>query len=299
MNESILVEVGNGEVELIIFEVNNQRYGVNVLKAKEIIRLTDVRSSTDDNKSILGITSVRDEVMTIIDLSYVLDNKQFVDNNKRMALVCEFNNKRVMFAVDNIEGIMRVKWKDIIKPDTLLKGGLAVGHILTEKGILLMLDFEKIITDINKEESPYQKSKEDMIHCVQRENKKIYLVDDSKTIRLLLSEALVIAGYKNVYTFNDGQEVLERLQELKEAKGEQFKEDIDLLITDVEMPSLDGHTLIRQLKEDPILSSLPIIIFSSLITEDLSHKGEAVGADYQISKPSVKDLIKAMDSFLL
>ena len=298
MNQSVLLDVGTGEVEVIVFLVNNHRYCVNVLKAREIIQLTDIRSSTDGNKSILGITNVRDKVMTVIDLSYILDKQQTETVQGKMALVCEFNRKQVMFAVDSIEGIYRVKWSDITKPDPLLKGGLSVGNILTDNGILLLLDFEKIITDISKEENPYEKSKSEIVLKAERATKRIYMADDSKTIRTLLKEVLTSAGYKDIHTFDNGQELIDALMQIKETKGKDYTEEVDLVITDIEMPILDGHSVTRRIKEDPILAQLPVIIFSSLITDDLYHKGETVGANCQISKPSIHELVDAVDSLV-
>lgn len=298
MSQQVLLEVGTGEVEVIIFVVNGNRYCINVLKAREIIRLKEVRPATDGNKSILGITNVRDTVMTVIDLSYIFDKKQTELEEGKMALVCEFNKKQVLFSVDSIEGIRRVKWSDITKPDDLLRGGLSIGNILADDGILLMVDFEKIITDISKEENPYQKGKNDIIVKAERATKKIYMADDSKTIRTLLKEVLNAAGYKDIHSFDNGKEVLEALQKIKLEKGENFTEEVDLLITDIEMPILDGHTLTRRVKEDSILGALPVVIFSSLITDDLYHKGEKVGADCQISKPSIHELVDAVDSLV-
>lgn len=298
MNQSVLLDVGTGEVEVIVFIVNQNRYCINVLKTREIIQLAEVRPAANLNESILGITSLRNQVMTVIDLSYILDKKATTDLKGKMALVCEFNNKQMMFAVDGIEGIHRVKWSDIVKPDSLLKGGLSVGNILTDKGILLMLDFEKIITDLSTEENPYKKGKDEIIQKAERATKKIYMADDSKTIRILLKEVLTAAGYKDIHMFDNGKEALEALFKIKEKYGESFKEEVDLLITDIEMPILDGHTVTRRIKEDPILSSLPVVIFSSLITEDLYHKGEAVGANCQISKPSIHELVDAVDSLV-
>ena len=236
--------------------------------------------------------------MTVIDLSYILDKTSTQDVKGKMALVCEFNRKQVMFAVDSIEGIHRVKWSDITKPDPLLKGGLSVGNILTDNGILLMLDFEKIITDISKEENPYQKGKSEIVLKAERATKKIYMADDSKTIRTLLKEVLTAAGYKDIHTFDNGKEVLDALMQIKETRGQDYIEEVDLLITDIEMPILDGHSVTRRIKEDPILAGLPVIIFSSLITDDLYHKGETVGANCQISKPSIHELVDAVDSLV-
>ena len=295
MKESVLLDVGTGELEVIVFLVNNNRYCINVLKAREIIQLNDVRPSTDSSQNILGITNVRDKVMTVIDLSYILDKKPTEVTNRKMALVCEFNRKQVMFAVDSIEGIRRVKWSDITKPDHLLRGSLSVGNILTEEGILLMLDFEKIITDISKEENPYVRGQKEIVRKSERASKKIYMADDSKTIRTLLQSVLESAGYTNIHSFDNGQEVLDALNKLKQQQGADFSKEVDLLITDIEMPILDGHTVTRRIKEDNVLCDLPVIIFSSLISDELYHKGEAVGADAQISKPSIHELVDAVD----
>jgi len=109
---------------------------------------------------------------------------------------------------------------------------------------------------------------------------------------------LLSAGFTNLTFFNDGEEALTYLLKLFDEKGEKFTEKIDLMITDIEMPKLDGHTLTRRIKEHKHLKKLPIIIFSSLITGDLRHKGESVGADAQLSKPEVGQLVELIDSIL-
>ena len=296
MEESILLDVGTGELEVIVFVVNGNSYCINVLKAREIIQLNEVRPTADQNKSILGLTNVRDQVMTVVDLSYILDKKQTDLAERKMALVCEFNKKQVMFAVDSIAGIQRIKWSDITKPDSLVRASLAVGNILTDNGILLMLDFEKIIADLSKDQMAEMKN--GIVLKQERQAKRIYMADDSKTIRELLKETLGAAGYTNIVEFDNGQDVLEAIYSLKEKYGSRFNEEVDLLITDIEMPILDGHTVTRKIKEDGILNALPVVIFSSLITADLHHKGEKVGADRQISKPSIGELVEAVDSLL-
>lgn len=296
MEESILLDVGTGELEVIVFVVNGNSYCINVLKAREIIQLSEVRAAADQNKSILGLTNVRNQVMTVVDLSYILDKKQTDLSEKKMALVCEFNKKQVMFAVDSITGIQRVKWSDITKPDSLVRASLAVGNILTDNGILLMLDFEKIIADLSKDQM--EQMKNSIAVREERKTKRIYMADDSKTIRELLKETLGAAGYTNIKEFDNGKDVLEAIFDLKDTYGSNFNQELDLLITDIEMPILDGHSVTRKIKEDNILNTLPVVIFSSLITEDLHHKGEKVGADRQISKPSIGELVNAVDSLL-
>ena len=124
------------------------------------------------------------------------------------------------------------------------------------------------------------------------------LADDSALIRRLLKDTLTKAGFRNLRIFDDGQQALDYLTELKAKKGENFREDVQLLITDIEMPRMDGLTLTRKIKEDPILQKLPVIVFSSLITDELRHKGESVGANAQLSKPEVEGLVKTIDNLL-
>lgn len=298
MQSSVLLEAGTGEVEIIVFIVNGNAYCINVLKTREIIQLNEVRPATVVNKSILGLTNVRGKVMTVIDLSYILDKKPTDLSTSRMALVCEFNKQEVMFVVDSIVGIQRIRWSDITKPDGLLKSSLAVGNVLTDSGILLLLDFEKIVAELSESDNVYLKERDSITAKSERASKKIYIAEDSKTIRALLKEVLTSAGYTNMTLFDNGQEVLKAIFELKDKQGQNFKNEIDILITDIEMPILDGHTVTRRIKEDNILSDLPVIIFSSLITDDLYHKGEQVGADAQISKPSIHQLIGKLDQLL-
>jgi two-component system chemotaxis response regulator CheV len=298
MGSSVLLEAGTGEVEIIVFIVNGNAYCINVLKSREIIQLSEVRPATVTNKSILGLTNVRDKVMTVVDLSYILDKKPTELTTSKMALVCEFNRQEVMFVVDSIVGIQRIRWSDITKPDRLLKASLTVGNILTDNGILLLLDFEKIIADLSESDNVYLKSKETIAVKPERASKKIYIAEDSKTIGALLKEVLIASGYTNLKLFENGQDVLQAIYELKEQYGEGYKKEIDLLITDIEMPILDGHTVTRKIKEDNVLNTLPVVIFSSLITNDLFHKGEKVGADKQISKPAISILVEAIDELV-
>jgi two-component system chemotaxis response regulator CheV len=131
-----------------------------------------------------------------------------------------------------------------------------------------------------------------------RKNLKVAIADDSPLIRQVLKDTLTGAGFTNLRFFDNGQEALDYFLGMVVVKKEAFKDEVDILITDIEMPRLDGHTLTRKIKEHSILRDLPVIIFSSLITSELKHKGEAVGANAQLSKPEVVKLISVIDSLL-
>lgn len=298
MSNDILLESGTGEVEIIEFVIGERHYAINVIKVKEIL---DVKSSTitklpEAHPSIAGLILSRNTILTLVDLKYVLDNQSKTDVLSKV-IVCEFNKIKVAFSIDDIVGVHRIKWTDILKPDDISINSLVVGNIIMDEKIILMLDFEKIVTDIN----PSTGINADKIVDVEykdRGNIKLFLADDSPLIRRLLSDTLTKAGFKYLKFFDDGKQALDALMVIAEKKKENFTEDVQILITDIEMPQLDGLTLTRQVKENLYLSKLPVIIFSSLITDNLRHKGDSVGADGQLSKPEVGQLVTMIDNII-
>ena len=298
MNNDILLESGTGELEVIEFVVNNCHYAINVVKVKEIIEMPTetLTKLPDPQPSIAGLILCRNEILTLIDLKYIV-SKQNTKNLGSKAIICEFNKLKVAFNIDDIVGVHRIKWGDIRKPDDLSENSLSVGNILLQGKVIIMLDFEKIVTDI----APGSGISEDRLVKVNykdRSNIKLVLADDSALIRRLLKETLTKAGFKSMTVFNDGKQAFDYVDGIKKRKGEDFKEDIDILITDIEMPQMDGLTLTRKIKEDEILNKLPVIIFSSLITEELRHKGESVKADAQLSKPEIEALVDVIDKLI-
>lgn len=295
MNNNVLLESGTGEVEILEFVINNKHYAINIIKVKEVIHANNLRKLPDSNPSIAGLTLYRDKIITIIDLKYVLE-KQHKNEIETKVILCEFNKIEVAFSIDNIVGVHRIKWEKITKPDDISVNPLVIGNIVLGDKIILLLDFEKIVTDI----SPSTGISEDKIVDIaykDRSNIKLVLADDSPLIRRLLNDTLVKAGFNNLKIFNDGKQALDYLFNLADQKNQKFIEDVDILITDIEMPQMDGHTLTRKIKEHNILKKLPVILFSSLITGDLKHKGESVGADAQLSKPEIGELVTCIDKF--
>lgn len=293
MKSNILLESGTGEVEILEFIVGNRHYGINIIKVKEVIDCSNLTELPNSHPFVAGLILCRDEILTLVDLIKVLDNRTLKENVFK-TIICEFNKLKVAFNIDDVVGVSRIGWSEIIKPNELSNDSLIIGNVIKEDKIILLLDFEKIVTDINPDSGISEKRIYD-IDYKDRGEIKVAIVDDSLLIRELLKETLTKAGFKNLLTFKNGREALVYLENLAEEKGERFVEDIQLLITDIEMPQMDGHTLTRKVKEHRILNRLPVTIFSSLITNDLLHKGEAVGADAQFSKPEVEKLIQWID----
>lgn len=297
MDNNILLESGTGEVEILQFKITKKLYAINIIKVKEVVDCDNLTVLPDSHPAIGGLILYRNEIIPLVDLVYVLEKEKHKKDIFKI-IICEFNNMKVAFNIDEVVGVKRIKWSDIIKPCSIMDDSLVLGNIISNEKIVLLLDFEKIVTDIN----PKTGISDDRIVSTEyrdRSNIKLGIVDDSPLIRKLLSETLENAGFDGVKRFDDGKEAWDYLSNLKVEKGERFIEDIQLLITDIEMPNMDGHTLTRKIKEDEILKRLPVIIFSSLITADLKHKGTAVGADAQFSKPEVENLVQWIDNLYI
>lgn len=295
MNTNILLESGTGEVEILEFSVNNKSYAINVIKVKEVIESIKATKMPECNPAIDGLILCRGEIITLIDLKYVLEGCRS-QNERTKTIICQFNKLKVAFKIDDISGVHRIGWNKIAKPDDVSANSLVIGNVLINDKIILLLDFEKIVTDI----SPSTGISEERIIDIEYKNRsdvKIALADDSGMIRKLLKETLTKAGFMNLRFFDDGKQAYDYLMELSNTKGDRFTDDVQVLVTDIEMPQMDGHTLTRRIKEHKILHKLPVIIFSSLITDELKHKGYAVGASEQLSKPEIGELVKMVDKY--
>ncbi|MBP8763385.1 two-component system, chemotaxis family, response regulator CheV [Acetoanaerobium noterae] len=297
--KGILLETGTGELEILEFTVKNTHYAINVIKIKEILEIDYVTKVPKSNPALIGLTMVRGDVIPLIDMNYVLEKEFTPINGKIKTLLCEFNQLKVAFCVDEVHGIHRIGWNLIKKPDMVIENSdsLIIGNITLGERIIMLLDFEKIVTDI----APSTGINESRIGNITKKDRmgiKLILSDDSPMIRQLLDDVLTKAGFGNMKFFNDGQQAWHYLDNLASEKGNRFIEDVQILITDIEMPQMDGHTLTRKIKEHKILRTLPVIIFSSLITDDLKHKGESVKADAQMSKPEVENLVGVIDKLI-
>lgn len=297
MKSDILLESGTGELEILEFKVNEKYYAINVIKIKEILDAQKITKLPQMNPAVEGIILCRGDIITLVNLKYVLENEKYDELKDYKIVLCEFNKIKVAFIIDSVIGVHRIKWEQIRKPDTAWTSPLVIGNIVLDEDVIFLLDFEKIVTDIN----PSTGINEDKVVDVdykERPNIKVVLADDSPLIRKLLNDTLTKAGFKKLKFFDDGKQAYDYLFKLKDEKNINFMEDVHLLITDIEMPQMDGHTLTRKIKEDPILKRLPVIIFSSLITDDLKHKGQSVGADAQLSKPEIGELIDVVDKII-
>ncbi|MCA1064744.1 chemotaxis protein (plasmid) [Rossellomorea sp. AcN35-11] len=295
----ILLESGTNELEIVEFGLGNNNFGINVIKVKEIINPLEITSVPQSHPSIEGIVKIRGEVMPVINMETVLGVPPSENPERNKLIVCEFNKSKVIFKVHSVSRIHRISWEQIEKPNDMYTGAeaLAIGIIHLEDKLVLLLDFEKVIVDINPS-SGINVDRLEHLGERERSEKHILIAEDSSFLRQLLKETLEKAGYTNLHFYEDGKQALEYLEKI-EAAGKVVEEEIQMVITDIEMPQMDGHHLTRRIKESNQFNKLPVVIFSSLITADLRHKGEKVGANAQVSKPEIAELVGHIDNLAL
>ena len=296
--DGILLESGTNEIEIMKFTIQGEFYGINVAKVKEIMMAEKVKAMPHAHPAVEGIFKPRDLLITVIDLGFYLTNEYLEHKGRDLFIVTNFNKMTVAFRVQSIEGISRISWKDIQKPDkTLSHGeeGVATGIAQCAGELVTILDFEKIVAEIAPQTSIQISEVEQMGDRPICES-PLVIADDSILLQKMIDDSLQRAGFTNVTNFNNGQEAWNYLKNL--AHDPRLYDKVNLIITDIEMPEMDGHRLTKLVKDDPRLKHLPVVIFSSLIDDQMRIKGEQLGADEQLTKPEIGKLVHVIDKLL-
>lgn len=300
METGILLESGTNELELLKFHVGNKCFGINIAKVSEMMRYSAVTPMPDAPDAVEGIFMPRDTLITVVDLHTVL-NSPCPDGIEGMFIICEFNSMHVAFHVTSVNGIVKLSWTSIEKPPSVAQnenGGLITGVAKLDDGMILVLDFEKIVADINRSAGLDTTGVDKLAHLesVNFEG-HVVIAEDSALLNKMIMDSLHTAGFKNVISFTNGKDAFDYIEGYK-SLGENIRDEVALLISDIEMPQMDGHHLTKRLKSDPITQRIPIFLFSSLINDKMRIKGKSVGADEQFSKPQIGILIEKMHEYL-
>jgi two-component system chemotaxis response regulator CheV len=294
---NILLETGTNEVEILELFIDEGEYkgyyGVNVAKVLEIIPMPTkvMRPPHLKGTFATGIFNHRDKIVPLLDLAEWLGRKK-VETGQGKVLITEFNSTVTAFLVSGVTRIHRATWSDIRPLEGYTEGlsDSVTGVIELENKLVFLLDLEKAIGDLNpalaisETNGEGEKVSEEFVPI------RVLHADDSHTIRTTIKRRLEEHGVFMVESVTNGDEAWGHLAEIKsksESDGAPLNDSIDIVLTDIEMPGMDGYHLCKRIKEDPILRTIPVVLFSSLITDKLAHKGEAVGADGQFSKPDL------------
>ena len=304
----ILLETGTNELEIIEFILHDtdpaksaekHHFGINVAKVREIIRVPEITHLPRLPKGIIGVINLREQITPILDLGHFLFDYTISTANKKL-IIARFNNVQVGFLVNDVRMIHRLSWEDVETPEAIhqlaLDNASVVGIVKREDRLIMMLDIEKIIAEIN----PQLGIKTQAGNLVPfGQGKTVLIAEDSPMIRKMIVDKVRTAGF-NVLEFSNGRAALEKLQSIANScqSRDEIQNFINLVITDIEMPRMDGYTLCKEIKQHPMLSDLLVVIFSSMITDESLHKGRSVGADYQVTKPQLPNLLEILQDLL-
>lgn len=307
-NSAVLLESDTNELEIVEFRIDQRNsngdvipchYGVNVAKVREIIRLPRLWKVFNSHPGIAGMIKLRDKVITVINLAVLL-NKKIDGLEPQRIVVLEFNTLAVGILVHSVSRICRISWEQVEPPVAAANTDQVTGLVKMDDRIILVLDFEKIVGELCCDYAlgPLQQSLlAEFPPSLDRSQKKILIADDSPFIRDSLSSSLRLAGYR-VEEAQNGEEawtiIMDKLNHC-EVKNVPLNHEIDLLITDVEMPKMDGLHLTSKIRKEDSLRKLPVIIFSSLASDDNKRKWCDLGADEILTKPDLPNLVTVVD----
>lgn len=300
METGILLESGTNELELLKFHVGNKCFGINIAKVSEMMSYSAVTPMPDAPDAVEGIFMPRDTLITVVDLHKILDSPR-PEGSDGMLIICEFNSMHVAFHVTSVNGIVKLSWTTIEKPPSVAQnenGGLITGVAKLDDGMILVLDFEKIVADINRS-AGLDTTGIDKLKNLESVNFEghVVIAEDSVLLNKMIMDSLHTAGFKNVISFTNGKDALDYIESFKHL-GDNIRSEIALLISDIEMPQMDGHHLTKRIKDDPVMQKIPVFLFSSLINDKMRIKGKSVGADEQFSKPQIGILIEKMHEYM-
>ena len=296
MDTNILLENGTNEVEILEFTLGNNHYGINVAKVREILTYQPVTPIPNAHYCVEGIFMPRDTMITVINLKESLGLKK--NDDKGLFIITNFNKLNIAFHVDEVIGIHRISWADIIKPDSTINAennGVSTGVIKLQNKLIVILDFEKIVTDI----SPNTGLKMSDIENFQgrdRSDSPIIIAEDSPMLGHMITDCLKRSGYTKLILCENGQEAWDLICQYK--KDGTLYNKVHCIITDIEMPVMDGHRLTKLCKSDDDVKRIPLVIFSSLVNDEMRRKGEQLGADAQLTKPEIGSLVEAIDKLI-
>lgn len=296
--QGILLESGTNEFEIMEFKIGDNTFGINVAKVREIMTQQPVTAIPHSHPTVEGIYKPRDVVITVVNLPKYLDIKSSEDETRDLFIITNFNKLNIAFRVHTVVGINRISWTNIQKPDKTIYGGddgIATGIAQYDGRLITIIDFEKIIADISPE-TTIKISEIDQLGKRGTFDEPIVIAEDSVLLSKMIHESLHKAGYKNLIKCDNGQEAWDYISSFKDDPDVYKK--ISCIITDIEMPSMDGHRLTKLIKDHQVFKEIPVIIFSSLINDEMRIKGEQLGADEQLSKPEIGHLVEVIDELI-
>tara|TARA_B100000073_G_scaffold347941_1_gene364128 strand:- start:2459 stop:3385 length:927 start_codon:yes stop_codon:yes gene_type:complete len=291
--------VGENRMQLLLFTLANldQRFGINVFKVREVLKCPKLTRVMGSNKAIRGMTNIRGETVPVIDLAASIGFEETNMENS-MLILTEYNNSIQGFAVDSVQNIQNVSWEQVEDaPETLGNDHHLTAVVNLPNELINIIDVEDVLSKISPKFAKYAKDDYDTgLSNIEKEglHKRILILDDSVVARKQLSKAIKDLGFQ-VDEFKNGQQALEHVNEILK-KNKNLNEVYDLIISDIEMPKMDGYTFVSKMRE--LRQDIKIILHTSLSGVFNKQLVEKVGADSFIPKFEPKTLGEEIEKLL-
>ncbi|WP_214000703.1 chemotaxis protein [Arsukibacterium sp.] len=291
--------VGQNRLELLIFRLTGQQpYGINVFKVREVIQCPQLTDMPGSNAHVRGIAHLRGTPVTVIDLSKATGGKAIEDLSKAYILVTEYNRTTQGFLVGGIDRIVNINWEQILPPPK----GAGRSHYLTavtqlDDKLVQILDVEKVFAEISPPDEEVSEQIKQRTSARDLSKLTVLVADDSAVARNQVKRALSSIGI-NVELVNDGRLALDWLTAKAEEMGGDISEQVPLLISDIEMPEMDGYTLTAAVKAHEHLKNIHIVLHSSLSGVFNEAMVKKVGADQFIAKFHPDELASAVQHWM-
>tara|TARA_R110000744_G_scaffold91694_7_gene177868 strand:- start:1436 stop:2368 length:933 start_codon:yes stop_codon:yes gene_type:complete len=288
--------VGQNRLELLLFRLNGrQKFGINVFKVREVLQCPKLTSIPKLNSYVRGIAHIRGQTISVIDMSMATGGKPIIDLNSAFVVIAEYNSSVQGFLVGAVERIINTNWEAIMPPP---KGSGRASYLTAvtefEEELIEILDVEKILNEI----SPISTDVSDEVSSISVENKRekiIFIADDSSVARNQVKKALSTLGLE-IEMAKNGLEALNRLKELAKETGN-ITDKVGILVSDIEMPEMDGYTLTAEIKNDPALQDLHVVLHTSLSGVFNQAMVQKVGADDFIAKFHPDELVTSVQKW--
>ena len=290
----------SGQIELLLFRLHGKTlYGVNVFKIKEIMPAPAISKVPKSDPRIVGLLDVRGQILSAVDIALALDMPpQDLSKDDVTLLYMEFSRQTLCFLIQDVERIVYFNWHDMRLPPDIISHKPYITAITTyENQIVQVIDIERILLDVMGDDI--------QMHAIDLDDQALFAektligVDDSRVARAHLKKIFDKLGV-DYHIVKDGKEVLELLETLEkdaESEGKLLSNDILAIISDVEMPEMDGYVLTQKIKADPRMKHLPVIMHSSLTADANMAMGKGVGADAYVPKFQPRELAATLETF--
>ena len=279
---------GANKMELLMFHLGTEEvYGINVFKIREVMKMPSVTKIPDSDPRILGVVNLRGENIALVDLKQAIGLGSLEQESAKL-IITEYNENKQGFLVAGVDRIIRMSWERIQIPPQMIRsnqqGAVTAVTKLDDGRMVLILDVEKVLSEL------HPKSDEELFMGVDKvaslQGKKVLIADDSTVARKQITRTLERLGLNWEETIT-GKQALQRLRFFANAaqeSGQPLSNYVDVMLTDIEMPEMDGFSLTKHIREDSKLAGLPVLMHSSLSGDCNVEKGKSVGVTDFVTK---------------